>query len=237
MKRMLCAILLLSFLVIVLASCGIQESDQKVAIKNNSADAQKEEQESIPDAETEVKDVIRIQHSEISPDLSFTLSVSDIVVDGTILEKISEGHSNPSGTEKNACGENIPYGIVTKYLLRVDKVYFGEVNENDIITIDTSFDTGVSMEDMNKVEIISDETPIELTDGDNAIFCLAKDDIWVKPEDGDVYIIVHDDWGIFDYSESDDMFYSKVYSFKESELTTLIEGSKIKWNNLLQEGN
>jgi len=94
---------------------------------------------------------------------------------------------------------------------------------------DTCFlDTGISIEDMDKVEIISDEMPVELSDGDNAIFCLAKDEVWAKPTDEDVYNIVHNDWGVFKYSKSDDMFYSEVYSFREPELTSLIEGSKTK---------
>ena len=178
------------------------------------------------------KKSMRVSHSEMAPNLSYTLYCSDAVIRGTVLEKISEGHTNESGNELNVDGEPIGNAYIIRYKVRVEETFSGDPVPGSEIVVGAVNYRMIPYEYLNNsnVEFSTDAGLFTLEEGMEGVFCLNNNRALAKTEAEIGYTVVHDAHGVFTSEDGEHYVSAKGTEFDVSELPAVIEESKAKWD-------
>lgn len=149
------------------------------------------------------KAVLNIYGSEGTFTKEELLDRAELVVQGTVIKKVSETMTNPSGKQKNDSGEIIKNSQVTAYDVEISKIYKGDYEEQNIIIM-TSNGSGLSPDLIlygeDDKNILG--TPLHRFDldvGKECIFILTYIDD--RGEDGNGYYCLAGEWGYYPLNE------------------------------------
>ena len=173
---------------------------------------------------------------QMEPDLSYTLYCSDTVVKGTVIREISEGHTNPSGTDKNMAGDVITYAVLTRYSFRVEESFLGDLKPGDEIVVGASNYLFFTYDELNDpdVKISTDRPEFKLSEGQQGVFCLKYDESYATSPDETCYLVTHHAHGVFTSEDGEHYVSAKGTEFDVSELPAVIEESKAKWDEIMK---
>jgi hypothetical protein len=147
------------------------------------------EQKDVSDS-TEQKEILEVHHSTAEPNYEYQLYLSDDVIFGEVVEELGSEYTNPDRTK------DIVNAWQTKYKVRVDKSYKGDLQEGDEIEVITWNRIGLYPEDEEQYQIEDDEAEFYLEKGQSGVFMLSYDE-----QDG-LYDIVFEDEGLFELKET-----------------------------------